>query len=346
MLHLRARLATLLAKTGMDRLYLSATAQLPTAWQHLIVVCWHRVAKDLGPGFDHGVVDAMPEQFDRQVALLKQYRTIVSIADIVNHRETGRPLPPNPALLTFDDGYRDCVTTALPILKKHDAKAVFFIPTAYMGTGRLFAWERIGAVLARCRKPTIDITYPEPLRLSLSDDATRRKAARRLVHLSRTRVGIDWARFHDGLAAACDVPWDAAIERKLADELILDWPGVRGLRDAGMDVESHGHSHALFPYITAEEVEQEAVTSRQILETEMGRAPVALGYPAGAGLAAGHAGHAAMVKAGYKLGFLLDSTASRLGAVTDWLNLSRLASEPGVTEEHFRSALAFPKLMG
>jgi peptidoglycan/xylan/chitin deacetylase (PgdA/CDA1 family) len=43
------------------------------------------------------------------------------------------PLPKRPLLLTFDDGYVDNLHYALPILRKHGAKATIFIVTAYAG---------------------------------------------------------------------------------------------------------------------------------------------------------------------------------------------------------------------
>ena len=114
MLRLRARLSTVLDRTGASRLCLSATAALPASWQRLTVMSWHRVTRSIPPGFDDGVADATPEQFSRQVAIIKEHFSLVDIAEILRYREEGRPLPPNPALLSFDDGYRDCLTIALP----------------------------------------------------------------------------------------------------------------------------------------------------------------------------------------------------------------------------------------
>ena len=42
-------------------------------------------------------------------------------------------LPERAALLTFDDGYRSMVTSALPCLAAFDYPAVLFMPTAYVG---------------------------------------------------------------------------------------------------------------------------------------------------------------------------------------------------------------------
>jgi peptidoglycan/xylan/chitin deacetylase (PgdA/CDA1 family) len=329
----------------MSHLVLAASAKLPSAWQRLTILTWHRVAKDLGAGFDRGVVAASPEQFDRQLSILRQSFSVIDTTALLKYREEGRPLPPNPVLLTFDDGYRDNLTLALPLLQKHGVKAVFFIPTGFMGEGRLFSWERIGALIARCRRPAIRISYPEPAQFFLGDESARRCASRWLIHISRTRGGVDEARFLTELAAACEVPWDSSIERGIADELILDWNGVRALVEAGMEVQSHGHSHALFPFITPEQVLHEASKSRQMLEAQTGQSQVAIAYPAGVGLAPGQPSYAAVAKAGYKLGFCLGSKSIRLGQVSDWLSVPRLTSHPELTEDRFRGFLAFPNFL-
>jgi peptidoglycan/xylan/chitin deacetylase (PgdA/CDA1 family) len=345
MFRIRARLATATGRTGLSNLVLTASGRLPPAWQRLTILTWHRVAKDLGAGFDRGVIAASPEQFDRQIAILKENFSIIDTASLVKYREEGRTLPLNPALLTFDDGYRDNVTLALPILKRHRVKAVFFIPTGFMGKGKLFSWEIIGALIARCRRPSIRISYPGPFQFTLGSDPDRGYAARRLIHISRTRAGVDEERFLTELATSCEVPWDSVIERRIADELILDWDGVRDLVEAEMEVQSHGHSHALFPFISPEQVLYEASQSRQLLETRTGQSQVAIAYPAGAGLAPGQPGYNAVVKAGYKLGFCLGSKSCRLGQISDWLGLMRLTSHPELTEERFRGFLAFPNFL-
>ena len=166
-----------------------------------------------------------------------------------------------------------------------------------------------------------------------------------MIDLSRARTGVDEERFLTGLAVACEVPWDSSIERGIADELILDWDGVRALVEAGMEVQSHGHGHALFPFISPEQVLNEASESRQMLEARTGQKQVAIAYPAGAGLAPGQASYAAVEEAGYKLGFCLGGKSLRVGQVSDWLNIPRLTSHPELTEERFRGFLAFPNLL-
>jgi peptidoglycan/xylan/chitin deacetylase (PgdA/CDA1 family) len=343
---LRARLAVAANRTGIAHVVLRAGARLPALWQRLTVMTWHRVSEGLGAGFDRDVINASPQQFDREVAVLKEYFSLIDTADLERYRAERRPLPPNPAMLTFDDGYRDCLTVALPILKKHHATAVFFIPTGFMGERKLFWWERISALIARSRRREIQLTYPEPRALSLADAHARYQTGRLLFRVGKTQLHMDWTRFLTGLADACEVNWDENLEHGLADELILDWNGVRALVEAGMDVQSHGESHRIFPTISTEEVLREARTSREVLEARTGLRQHALAYPAGGAFAPGHPGYRAVEQAGYTLAFRFNMATSRVGRIFDWLNIPRLSATPGMTEERFRGYLAFPDHLG
>jgi peptidoglycan/xylan/chitin deacetylase (PgdA/CDA1 family) len=54
----------------------------------------------------------------------------------------GTELPPNPVLITFDDGYRSCREIALPILEGFGVPAAFFIATEFNFVGHEDEWKR------------------------------------------------------------------------------------------------------------------------------------------------------------------------------------------------------------
>ena len=95
-------------------------------------------------------------QFDEQMAQLRElgYQA-VGLDAVVDHYAHGEPLPRGATLITFDDGYRDNLENALPILKKHGYPAVLFVPIGYLGESRpLPHEERLTA--QGVRNPTID----------------------------------------------------------------------------------------------------------------------------------------------------------------------------------------------
>mgnify|MGYP000569041985 CR=1 FL=1 len=60
-----------------------------------------------------------PELFRAQLARLREQNyTSITLSDLYYAIEAGKPLPENPIVLTFDDGYRDNYEYAFPIMKE------------------------------------------------------------------------------------------------------------------------------------------------------------------------------------------------------------------------------------
>jgi len=74
------------------------------------------------------------ERFEQQLRDLRNqgYRSILP-QDLVHHRLAGRRLPDKPVLITFDDGYRDTLELAEPLLKRYGFRAAAYLPTAFIG---------------------------------------------------------------------------------------------------------------------------------------------------------------------------------------------------------------------
>jgi peptidoglycan/xylan/chitin deacetylase (PgdA/CDA1 family) len=71
--------------------------------------------------------------FDEQLAQLRELGyTVVDLDAVLAHYGNGDPLPPRPVLITFDDGYRDNLENAAPLLGKHGYRAVVFVPIGYL----------------------------------------------------------------------------------------------------------------------------------------------------------------------------------------------------------------------
>ena len=78
---------------------------------------------------------SMPiSKFDEQMAHLGGLGyTVVGLDDVLYHYVGGKPLAAGAVLITFDDGYRDNLQNAAPILHKYGYPAVQFVPLGYVG---------------------------------------------------------------------------------------------------------------------------------------------------------------------------------------------------------------------
>ena len=72
--------------------------------------------------------------FDEQMAQLRELGYVaVDLDAVLGHYVDRKPLPPGAVLITFDDGYRDNLENAAPVLHRHGYPAVQFVPLAYIG---------------------------------------------------------------------------------------------------------------------------------------------------------------------------------------------------------------------
>lgn len=309
--------------------------------KHLVVINLHRVnVADAAANVDEGTLDMTPDGFDSLLATLRRYFNPIGLNELRDHLD-GRPLPSHSVLLTFDDGYRDNLERALPLLLRHQLKAVFFIATHYVEHRRLFWWDRLSYALKHARQSTIELNYPHPLSLSL--DSGVGEAERTLQQLIKTTRALDVNRLLDELVAAAQVQWDASMERCLADELILDWDGVRKLRAAGMEIGSHTRTHRVLQTVPESEWESELQGSRHDLEAKLDQEIYAIAYPVGRSIQARPELCSAVNRAGYRLGFTYQTGHQRL-PVVDPFDVKRMSIDRDWNLSRIRAALAFPWL--
>ena len=105
------------------------------AWvtRRLPILMYHRIGTD-GPG-ELSPYRIPPEQFERQLAYLRRhgYRSI-SLAEWCHAREQRDGIVADRAvLITFDDGYRDFLTDAWPLLRDYGFGAALFVTTGHVG---------------------------------------------------------------------------------------------------------------------------------------------------------------------------------------------------------------------
>ena len=335
----RSTFARVLDRAKVPNLLLQLRAHTRSPW--ITALTYHRVTNPADAAeFDQGVVDASPADFDGHLAFLGRWFNFVGIDDLFDFRRGGR-LPQNPLLLTFDDGYLDNFEIALPILKRHGAKAVFFIATHYLAERRLFWWDRISYLVKRSTKESLHLSYPRKESIALRRDRT--PAIEKVLRVVKDHYALDLERFTEGVAEACGVSLSAGEERKAADRMLMTWDQVRALRAAGMDVQSHTSTHRVLQTLPPAELERELRGSRALLSEVLGEDVRAVSYPVGKALRYTPHIRTAVRSAGYELGF---SNHTGINHIWDFdpLDARRISLEAALGDSYFRSMIALPYL--
>lgn len=98
----------------------------------VVVLLYHRVNDEMRDALTVGV-----EQFEAQMAHIARHYPVASIDDVIHGRVPAGGSRPVVAV-TFDDGYQDNYTHAMPALLRHGIPAAFFVSTGMIGQPRGF----------------------------------------------------------------------------------------------------------------------------------------------------------------------------------------------------------------
>jgi peptidoglycan/xylan/chitin deacetylase (PgdA/CDA1 family) len=253
----------------------------------LSVLIFHRVRPRIDPLFP---TEPDAAAFEAQLRWVKDWFNVLPLPAAVVGLRDGT-LPARPLCITFDDGYADNATLALPILRKLGLHATFFIATGYLNGGRMWNDTIIEAV-RRAAEPRLDLARLGLGELAIGSDEARRDAIaallRLLKYLPKTERETKAKAVADAVGAA------------LPNDLMMIDRQVRELHAAGMTIGAHTVTHPILAGLSDSAAREEIAESKRALEDLTGK-PVALfAYPNGKPARDYTAAHVAMVR---ELGF-------------------------------------------
>ena len=243
----------------------------------LTVLAYHRVIDHSSPGFDtlRRNVSATPEAFAGQMRAVAGYYSPVSLREVVAWLDGGPQLPARPLLVTFDDGYRDNLEFALPILREHDIPATVFLASDHIGTREPFWWDLAAWCMMHTPLETADL--PGLGSRSWDGDGERDRVLGRWTQALKL---LPQAEREAAMAEAA-----GALEVEVAadafDGLLLSWDEVRGMRDAGVEFGAHTKRHPILTRVDPDRAREEIVESKLRVEEETGVSVLGFAYPNG-----------------------------------------------------------------
>lgn len=262
------------AATGADRWLAPATRGRG------VILTFHHVRPEPVPAFaPNALLTITPAFLERTLAGLAARGFELIGLDRVPERlaapESGKPF----AVLTFDDGYRDNVEHARPVLTRHGAPWTLFVTSDFAdGRGRLW-WLELERAIARLDAVRLGSGPVLPARTDAEKTAAFETVYRIL------RAGPE-AVLLEAIARLCR---EAGFEPGgIVRELCLTWDALRDLaRDPAVTIGAHTLSHPMLAKHDPAVAEREIAGSRARIEAEMGRPVRHLSYPVGDPTSAG-----------------------------------------------------------
>lgn len=234
----------------------------------LSIAIFHRVLARRDPVLDW---DLDAGEFEKRLQWLSSWFNILPLDEAVT-RLAQRSLPARAAAVTFDDGYADNFTVALPILQRLGVPATFFIATGYLDGGRMWN-DTIIQSIRHCGKERLDLSA---IGLGVHD-LTSADHIRSVI--DRIVSGLKYLQPEQRSEAADHVARVAGC--RLPDDLMLRSEHVRAMRRAGMLIGAHTVTHPILAQVDADAARQEILHSKHHLESLLQERVGLFAYPNG-----------------------------------------------------------------
>ena len=112
---------------------------------HIPILMYHEVGE---PFTDYEDLFVATEDFRKHMEYLVDngYNT-VSMSDVAAHWQRDQPLPSNPIVITFDDGYRGNYTNAFPIMEELGLTGTIYMVEEFVGRDRHLTEEMLSEMI-------------------------------------------------------------------------------------------------------------------------------------------------------------------------------------------------------
>ena len=266
------------------------------AWQRIVlrdkavVLMYHRVLspEEMRTTGSHPAIVVTPATFDRQMAVLKRRFAVLSVEEFAGTLKAGGAFPDFSCLITFDDGWVDNETNAVPILKRHGLPALIFLPVNFIGSRRIFWQETLTHLLVRAvrkarKSPACDTElrrFLAPAKLDylldVEDDDPR--GAINVAVVAQKRMS---EAFVDALLAGLASRLDDSLTAAVAGDGFMNWDAVTSLSRERITFGGHGAEHRLLTEIPGEEATAEIRESMDVLQRHVSPSVPTFSYPNG-----------------------------------------------------------------
>ncbi len=217
-----------------------------------------------------------PVLFEKIIKKLTTKFEVVSLEEVLSSTPREKKNGKAQATILFDDGYKDNIDYAAPILKKYNCPATFYIVTDCIDKN-IPTWTYIlDNALQNTGKPVIDLTF------EFVPEIFKRVATGKDLNMTTKKLK-PWMKTLSNKKRLLLL--DAITEQgqvMTRPQLMMNWGEVKQLAASGFIIGSHTDTHPMLAQLEDnQEIETELRTSYSKIQHHLGEPPVTISYPIG-----------------------------------------------------------------
>ena len=259
-----------------------------------VIFTLHRVLSEPPAAFAPNAILQVKPDF-LEAVIVRARRAGFDIVDLDEAAKRLTEMDARPfVVLTFDDGYRDNLVHALPILRRHDAPFTLYLPTALIDSVGMVWWQALEDIIAVNTLVVVDL----PEGPHYGDATTLEQKNRTFAYVyDRYRKMPEPEREASIRALAGRYGFDLAAHCR---GLIMDWNELKAFADEPLcTIGAHTVHHFELSKLPEAEMRAEIEQSAKVLGAQFGSRPRHLSYPIGGAAAAGPREFAAARELGF-----------------------------------------------
>jgi len=274
-------------RTGLETLYFTGAHHFMRPFVGGIgaILTLHHVRPQRPDAFQpNRLLEVTPTFFERLIKRLARSRIDVISLDEMHARLVGGNTKRRFVCITFDDGYKDTLQYAYPILKKYNLPFAVYIATSFPDRLGELWWLGLEAVIAQNKRIGLTIDGKDQF-----FDCGKVREKRELYdavygYLRSLKSEDDLRRVVRDLCATHRVDFPA-----FCKDLCMDWEEIGQLAsDPLVTIGAHTVNHVMLKKVTSDQTaSSEMDMSRAVIEAALGARPHHLAYPVGDKTSAG-----------------------------------------------------------
>jgi peptidoglycan/xylan/chitin deacetylase (PgdA/CDA1 family)/SAM-dependent methyltransferase len=241
-----------------------------------LILLYHRVADD---PIDSQLLTVSPENFEAHLKELTENYRVLPLHQLLKEASKNQ-LEPNTLAITFDDGYLDNLTNAVPLLEKYGLHATIFIVSGMVGSQREFWWDDLERIFLT--------GHPIPSLLSIQDSqgllewdlTTTRNRLKAYDELCEMLRVLPSANIDENVNQL--LIWAGLMQTGRSTHQVLNVQQLKLLASsASVEIGSHSITHTRLSSLPPQQQQYEIAESKKQLEAIIEKPVRLFSYPYG-----------------------------------------------------------------
>ena len=245
------------------------------------ILCYHGVTKYK----NYGVVNFSKKhisknEFYQQIKYIKKNFNILSIEEIYTHILKKIPFKKNSVSITFDDGFKNNFDVAVPILKKFQVPAIFYICPQIIEKQEMFWVDKIEACIVFYKKKKFLLNInKKKKKFDIKNNKKKIKTINEIKKICKKTNDLKKDQIINDLIINTAVKPSIKLNENYK---VATWSQINKIiKNKLFTIGGHSLTHSIFTKLTLEKLERDINNTIKLIKKRTGYTVKHFSYPEG-----------------------------------------------------------------